>query len=148
MRYVRWLFSGTEIASPLANTGLALLRVFAGLSLALAHGIGKLPPSERFIEGVARMGFPLAEWFAWAAGLAEFAGGFLLAAGLMTRPASVFIIITMAVAAFIRHADDPFSMKEKALLFGVVALAFLLIGSGKYGLDAILRRRANKSHTS
>lgn len=48
----------------------------------------------------------------------------------------------MSVAAFLRHADDPYATKEKALLFGCVA--FLLIGSGKYGLDAIVRRRGQR----
>lgn len=144
MRTMRWLFSGAQIQSVSANVGLVFLRAFTGLSLAFAHGIGKLPPSERFVESVARMGFPLAEWFAWAAGLAEFVGGLCLAVGLLTRPASLFIVITMVVAAFLRHADDPFATKEKALLFGCVAFAFLWIGSGKYSLDAVLRSKRQK----
>jgi putative oxidoreductase len=124
-----------------ADVGLALLRVFTGLTLALAHGIGKIPPSERFVAGVAEMGFPLPVLFTWAAGLAEFAGGLLLAAGLLTRPASFFILFTMFVAVFIRQAGDPFGDLELPLLFGMVALLYLLAGSGRFGLDALLFRR-------
>jgi len=47
----------------------------------------------------------------------------------------------MFVAAFIRHGADPFSGKEKALLFFFISLAFLLIGAGKYGVDTWLRSR-------
>lgn len=141
LKMLKWLISGSESGSFSAQFGLTFLRGFTGLSLAFAHGIGKIPPSERFIESVSRMGFPLPDFFAWAAGISEFFGGLLLAAGLMTRPSSFLIIVTMAVAAFVRHADDPFTTKEKALLFACVALLFLLVGCGKYGLDALIRRR-------
>jgi len=144
MRWSKLLFSGAEISPVAVNAGLLLLRVFTGLSIAFAHGFNKMPPSQRFVESVGKLGFPVPEMFAWAAGCAEFFGGLLLAAGLMTRPASFFIAVTMFVAAFMRHAADPFTGKEKALLFGVVAVAFLLIGSGKYGLDTWIRRRGGK----
>lgn len=136
------LIGGIQIESGFANLGLLILRIFTGLSLAFGHGILKLPPSEKFIEGVANLGFPAPAFFAWAAVCTEFFGGLLLAVGLLTRPSAFFIFITMMVAAFLRHASDPYTVKEKALLFGVVAVVFLLIGSGKYALDAALRKRA------
>lgn len=141
LKMLKWLISGSESGSFSAQFGLTLLRVFTGLSLAFAHGIGKIPPSARFIESVSRMGFLIPDFFAWAAGISELFGGLLLAAGLITRPSSFLIVITMAVAAFVRHADDPFTTKEKALLFGCVALLFLLVGCGRYGVDALIRRR-------
>ena len=61
--------------------------------------------------------------------------------GLLTRPSAFFLAITMAVAAFLQHADDPFSGKEKALLYMMVFLLYLIVGSGKYGVDSLLRRR-------
>ena len=137
------LVGGAAIESAAANAGLAVLRVFAGLSMALAHGLGKVPPSAGFIEGTANMGFPLPALFAWAAGLSEFAGGLLMALGLGTRPASFFVGCTMFVAAFVRHADDPFKSQEKALLFLAISLTFVLAGAGKYSLDAWLRARAD-----
>jgi putative oxidoreductase len=135
------VFGGAVIESALANVGLTILRVFTGLSMAFAHGLGKIPPSERFVEGTANMGFPMPEFFAWAAGLSEFGGGVCLALGLFTRPSAFFLCCTMFVAGFIRHAADPFGGKEKALLFLAISLAFLLIGAGKYGVDAWVRSR-------
>lgn len=123
-----------------ADAGLLCLRVFAGLSLALAHGLGKLPPSERFLAGVVEMGFPLPWLFAWAAGLSESLGGLLLALGLLTRPSAFFILATMSVAAFVRQAGDPFLERELAFLYAVVAIHFLLTGPGRLSLDHWIRR--------
>jgi putative oxidoreductase len=142
MRQVRWFFfGGAGGGSATADLGLLLLRVFAGLSLAFAHGLGKLPPSARFLAGVEEMDFPLPLFFGWAAALSEFAGGLLLVLGLLTRPAAVFVGITMAVAAFIRQAGDPFGERELALLYGTVAVMLLLTGAGQYAIDARLRGR-------
>ena len=49
------LFSGEWGLSPQANVGLTVLRIFCGISLMLAHGMGKLPPSEQFVAGAANM---------------------------------------------------------------------------------------------
>ena len=136
-----FVFGGAVIDSVLANVGLTLLRVFTGLGMALGHGLGKIPPSDRFVSGTANLGFPAPEFFAWAAALAEFGGGLFLALGFMTRPATFFLGFTMFVAGFIRHAADPFSGKEKALLYLAIAVAFLLIGGGKYSVDAWIRSR-------
>ena len=122
-----------------ADFGLLVLRVFAGLSLAFGHGLGKLPVSSGFIEGVGNLGFPIPLVFAWAAALSEFMGGLFLAAGFYTRTAAVFIGLTMATAGFIRHAADPFGTKEKALLFLAVAVLFFFTGPGKYSLGRILK---------
>ena len=79
------------------------------------------------------------------AGLAELVGGLLIAAGLFTRPASCLLACTMGVAALMQHAADPlFSRtgpsKEMAVLYLVAAIAFALAGSGRWGIDALLRR--------
>ena len=47
----------------------------------------------------------------------------------------------MAVAAFVRHGGDPFGKKELSILYALFALGIMLIGPGRYSLDAILRRR-------
>lgn len=119
--------------------GLLALRVFAGLSLAFGHGLGKLPVSSGFVEGVGNLGFPIPIVFAWAAALSEFLGGLFLASGFYTRAATVFIGLTMATAGFIRHAQDPFGTKEKAFLFLAVALLFFFSGPGRFSLDRILK---------
>lgn len=135
----RYVFGGGVVSPWFADLGLTVLRVFTGLAMALAHGWGKIPPNDGFITGVGEMGFPIPTLFAWAAGASEFFGGLLLAAGLATRPAALAIFCTMFVAAFVRHADDPFRDTELALLFGSVALAFALLGAGRYSVDRFLR---------
>lgn len=134
------LFGGETGLSHQANFGLALLRSFAGLSLAFAHGLGKLPPSEGLIDGTAKMGFPLPVVFAWAAAFSEFLGGIFLAFGLFTRVAAFFICFTMLVALTGVHWADPFGKKEMALLYFFIAFAFLWKGSGEWSLDSFLRK--------
>lgn len=123
---------------------LALLRVFVGLCMAFSHGLGKIPPNEMLIGGVQALGFPMPELFAWAAGLAEFAGGVLLALGLLTRPAAAFVVFTMAVAAFGAHAADPFAKKEMALLYLFTALFFVIHGAGRWSIDNVLSAKCKK----
>ena len=142
--YHHFLIGGDGGASAIADAGLLVLRLIAGIALAFSHGIGKIPPSEPFVSTVGGMGFPLPDIFAWAAALAEFAGGLGLAVGLLTRPASALIAFTMATAFFIQHAADPFVTKEKAFLYGGVALLTLFMGAGRFSVDALLRRYASK----
>ncbi|MFP4161160.1 MAG: DoxX family protein [Ectothiorhodospira sp.] len=139
------LFGGAAPGAPLADAGLTVARVSAGLMMALGHGLDKLPPSPGFVGMVEGLGFPSPLLFAWLAALAEAAGGLLLAAGLFTRPAAAAILGAMGVAAFVAHGGDPLfatsgPSKELPLLYGAVMLAFLLAGSGRYGVDALFRR--------
>lgn len=133
------LFGGESGLSPWADAGLALLRIFAGIAMALGHGLGKVPPSEKFIENTANLGFPLPALFAWAAALSEFAGGIGLALGLLTRVSSFFIVCTMLVAVLGVHLNDPFAKQELGLLYLFIALAFMLKGAGNWSVDAFLR---------
>lgn len=126
--------------------GILLLRVLMGLGISLFHGYGKVfgGRMEQFTEGVAKMGFPMPDVFAWAGALSEFLGGILIALGLGTRIAAFFVFSTMAVAAFIRHASDPFDVKELALLYGTVAMAIVLIGPGRFSLDHLICKAFGK----
>jgi putative oxidoreductase len=134
-----FLFGGPGTSNSLADAGLAFLRVATGVGLA-THGIAKLPPPEGFVKGVAALGFPSPEIFAWAAGMSEFFGGILLAVGLLTRPAAMFILIVMSVAFFGQHRYDPFARKELSMMYGSSAVFFLLAGAGRFGIDRLLRR--------
>ncbi|HAA76445.1 TPA: DoxX family protein [Candidatus Latescibacteria bacterium] len=136
-----FLFGGSSIQGTAANIGLAILRIFSGLAMALAHGIEKVPPSERMITNLGNMGFPLPNLFAWAAGSAELFGGVFLAAGFMTRISAFFVSFTMVIAAFVAHAGDPFGRKEKALLFLCIGVMYLLVGAGKYSIDALIKKQ-------
>lgn len=129
--------------STAASVDAALLatRLIAGLSLALAHGVSKVPPSERFVARVAGMGFPAPDLFAWLAGIAELGGGLLLAVGLFTRPAALLVASNMTIIMFVALAGEPFLEREKPLLFFAIALLALLAGPGRYSLDAVAVRR-------
>lgn len=135
------LFGGVETRSNRLDVGLLVLRAVAGLALAFSHGLGKVPPSERFVERVAGMGLPMPELFAWLSATAEFGGGLLLLLGLLTRPVAFLIIGNMAVVTFLGHAGDPFGDREAAVLYGAIAILYLLAGAGRYSLDALVRRR-------
>ncbi|MCC6277788.1 MAG: DoxX family protein [Oligoflexia bacterium] len=122
----------------LAEIGLFTLRVFMGLTMAFTHGFQKIPPPQQLIDGVNALGFPSPVLFSWAAALAEF-GGLFIAIGLFTRPFSFLLAFTMAVAAFVVHAADPFSVKEMALLYFFISMFFMLHGPGRWSVDARLR---------
>ena len=123
------------------DLGLLLLRVGFGLTLAFGHGLGKLTNPQKFLGSVTRHGFPLPEVMAPIASLSEFVGGILLAIGLATRPAAVFVIGTMLGAAFVVHGGDPFSKKESALAYALAAVVILVAGPGRYSVDARLEKR-------
>jgi putative oxidoreductase len=141
MQWKSVLLGGSQAESVAGNLGLLLLRAFTGLSMALAHGLPKFGKADGFIEGVAELGFPAPGFFGWAAILSEFVGGLLLALGLGTRVAAGMILITMLVAALMSHGTDPFSQQEKAWLYGLLALMFLLKGAGRYSVDALIQPR-------
>ncbi len=133
------LFGGESGLSWAANAGLAFLRIFTGLALAFGHGIGKIPPSKKFVEIVGGLGFPLPTVFAWIASLTEFGGALFLALGLFTRISGFFVSIFMIVAAFGVHLNDPFGKKEKALLYLFIALLFFFKGGSDWSIDALIR---------
>ena len=123
------------------DSTILLLRLWLG-SMMIYHGWGKVFGNiDGFAAGVANMGFPMPELFAWAAALSEFGGGILLVIGLFTRPAAFFITFTMFIAAFVRHLDDPFGEKELALTYLVIAIAITIAGPGKAALDKVLFAR-------
>jgi len=128
--------------SSAVSFGLLWLRVLAGLGIA-SHGWQKIAGGfmPKFIAGVAAMGFPMPEVFAWAAALSELVGGMLLVLGLGTRVAALSVFVTMSVAAFIRHAADPMKVKELAFAYWAISGALLLMGGGRYSLGALVRRK-------
>lgn len=141
MKICNLIFSARNTNEMNNDMSLAVLRVFIGLTMAFGHGLGKLPPPEMLVNGLKSMGLPAAEFFAWAAALAEFIGGILLAIGLLTRPAALSIVITMAVAAFVAHGSDPFSGKEMALLYFFTSLFFMMFGAGRWSVDQMLAKK-------
>jgi putative oxidoreductase len=137
---VQDLVFGPRRDSPEIDAGLLILRVVAGLAIALLHGLGKVPPSPGFVGMIGGMGFPAPELFAWLAAIAEFGGGLLLAAGLLTRPAALLLFFHFAVVVLFVHAGESLGDRELPMMFWAIALQFLLTGPGRYSLDALIGR--------
>lgn len=136
----------SAIQQPASAVGLLWLRVLMGLGIA-SHGYQKIFGGHiaQLTQGVAQLGFPLPELFAWAAALSEFLGGLCIVLGLGTRIAAAFVLVTMSVAAFLQHAADPFRVKELALAYWTMAGTLLPTGAGALSLDALIRRRSRRN---
>ena len=123
------------------DEGLLLLRVGIGLMF-LYHGWPKvtggvavwtkLGASMKFLG----IGFMPAFW-GFMAAAAEFGGGLLLIAGLLFRPTCAMLVSTMAVAVAMKLGTGAgLSGAAHPLELGIVFLSLILIGPGRYSLDA------------
>lgn len=117
---------------------LLILRVGVAI-LMLTHGIPKL----QMLLGGGEIQFPgvmgLSPGVSLAlAVLAEVLGSILIFIGLGTRLATVPLIITMLVAVFMIHANDPFANQELGLLYLLMYIPLMILGSGKFSLDKLL----------
>jgi len=123
-----------------------LVRVTAGLLL-LPHGAQKLfgwfggygvDATGQFFA--AKLGLPAS--FALLAGLIEVFGGLALAAGFLTRAAAALVFALMAVAVIWVHLPIGYFWMtgglEYPLMWGLVALAFVFRGGGRYSVDALI----------
>lgn len=140
------------------SIGLLVLRLGVAGYL-LTHGRGKL---EMLLAGqFEQFGDPVglgSEASLVLITVAEFLCSLLVILGLGTRFAAAVIVVGMAVAAFVAHAQDPWTMeqgyklwvsgaaqswasREPALLYLIPALALVFTGAGRYALDALLGRR-------
>ena len=72
---------------------------------------------------------------------AEFFCSVLIGIGLGTRLATIPLMFTMFVAAFISHGDDPFRRKETVLLYILLYITLLVTGSRKYSIDSLISRK-------
>jgi putative oxidoreductase len=120
--------------SLLNNIGLAFFRIAVSVMM-MTHG---LPKFQKLIAGNFEFGDPIGIGAApslFLAVLGEFICPLLIILGYKTRLFAIPTAITMAVAAFIAHAADPFGTKEKALLYLVAFITIALLGPGKYSLD-------------
>lgn len=145
------------------DLALLLLRLL-GLALAFEHGWGKVTAlatgeGGRLIQGVATLGFPMPGLFAWAAALAEFAGGLAVGLGVGTRVGAAFAAFTMGVAAFRRHHAIEQILASLGLLavpeetlkgwgnpalataYFLVFTALALTGPGRFALERVVARR-------
>lgn len=135
---IKSLFSVPQHAL-FTDVALLILRVVAGLAF-MFHGWGKIQnPFGWMGEDAFAPGFLQA-----LAALSEFGGGLAWILGLVVPLASLGILCTMAVAAFL-HAvmlGDPFVASgpgqgsyELASVYFCMALLFIATGPGRISLD-------------
>jgi len=130
----------------LSGIALPLVRLAAGLII-VPHGCQKLfgwfggggiQGSAQFFEQMVGLA-PGAGWAVFVGGV-EVIGGLLLAIGLFTRIAAAAIAIQMLyIVFFINWANGFFTIPkagiEHPLLWGIVALAFVFMGGGRFSVD-------------
>jgi len=137
------LTSATNVLSPIAEP---LVRVASGLFLA-PHGAQKLfgwfggygiDATGQFFA--SKLGLPAS--LAVVSGLIEFFGGLMLAAGIATRPIAALVVGLMTVAVVKVHLPAGFFWTdggyEYPLLWGIVALSYVIRGGGRYSVDALI----------
>ena len=130
------------MTSKLNDIGIFILRCTFGIIMFGAHG---LPKFERLLSGNEIKFFDpfgLGSTFSLILAVgAEFIGAALLTLGIFSRLSTLSFAITMFVAAFIYHADDPFKSQEKAILFFAAYIVLFITGPGKYSLQKFIDRR-------
>ena len=123
------------------SIGIFLLRVGISLPMIIIHGWPKL---SSYIEGNVDLFYPLGIGYELSLLLAIFAEvicSILLILGLFSRISAIPLIITMLVAMFLVNAGQPFIVKEKAFVFLMTYVFILLVGSGKFSIDALLTKK-------
>jgi putative oxidoreductase len=135
----------TTRSERLASISLLALRLGAAGLLFLGHGLPKLSDASaragRFADPIGlgpELGFALVIF-------SEVVCAVLVAAGLLTRLATLPVLVFFLVAALVHHAADPWPKRELPVLYFTAFLAILVQGAGRYSLDAWLARRKERS---
>ncbi|MCB9662827.1 MAG: DoxX family protein [Alphaproteobacteria bacterium] len=124
------------------DAGLLLLRVVPAVFMLTLHGWGKL---QALLAGAEGFPDPLGVGSLASATLAvgaEVGASAFVAVGLFTRLATVPLVITMAVAAFVLHAGDDLATRESALVYLTLFLTVAALGPGRWSLDGLRAPRA------
>jgi putative oxidoreductase len=129
-----------------APFGYAFIRVLVMLVL-LSNGIDKVfyGGAGRIATGsITTLGFPQPYAWAWAVAYLELYGAIMLGLGLFTRPVAFAMTVMLAVISFgiMIHRGMFWTTGgiEVSLLLGLVTLAFVIGGGGRYSLDRAIGR--------
>lgn len=137
------------------------LRLAAGAGF-INHGWAKLARGpEHFAALLNQLHVPMPQAMAWLSTLTEFLGGIALIAGLFVSLTAVPLIVTMLVAFLTIHSHYGFSavktigLTPQGPVFGppgyeinviyiACLLALLVMGAGRWSVDALLAGRFKK----
>ena len=109
------------------NLGLFVLRLGVGVNVALLHGLDKVRHYS-FMLAVA----------------AEFVAGILVTLGLAGRLAALLLAVSLGLTLFSGEAGLPWRQREATVLYLTATLAILMLGCGRWALDAVLWKRFRK----
>jgi putative oxidoreductase len=126
---------------------LLLIRLYWGWQFA-QDGWGKLNHLGRVTDYFASLNLPAPHMTAISVGLIELVGGILLAVGLATRLTALVLFVNMTVAFWAAEKEvflDVLSNPDKfqaadAYNYWFAALLILILGSGFFAVDTLLRR--------
>lgn len=124
------------------NVAALLLRIVFG-GMFVHYGYGKLVNYDAILPvfgdiiGIgSQLSFNLVIF-------AELFCGLFILLGFVTRFSVIPVFITMIVAYFVAHANDPFDAKQIAFVYLVLCPVVFVLGSGKYSVDALIFRNKN-----
>lgn len=128
----------TSVNQQFSGIWLFALRVVTSAFM-LTHGY---PKFLKLLSGDTAFGDPLGIGPTLSLVLTVFAEFFcsvFLMLGLAARLSTIPLIITMATAAFVVHADDPLGKQEFPILYLLIYVTILVFGPGKFAIDAKLK---------
>lgn len=116
------------------DIGLLILRVGIGLMMIFPHGWGKMMGFSKNLDS-----FPdplgIGSMMSFGGALfSEIICSLMLILGIKTRFFATPLLFTMLIAALVVHSNDPWMVKEKAALYGLVYLVLIISGGGKYSV--------------
>jgi len=135
--------------SKYTNTGLLILRAGMGIMFFL-HGFPKLTggiETWTFLGStMSNLGINFAyPFWGFLAAFSESIGGLFLAAGLLTRLAAAGLFFTMFTATVMHLSNgDGLMGSAHPIEAGIVFLAFVAMGAGKYSIDHLLAKHLKK----
>jgi putative oxidoreductase len=127
---------------PLSEPAETLLRVVAGAAL-VTHGWGKIQDPFAAAGMVEGLGFHPGEVWSLLLSLTEFAGGLCIAIGLLTRPAALAASFLLGVTAYFHWVvqAEGWAGAEKSVIWLAVMLFFVIRGSNRHSVDALIGRQ-------
>ena len=121
------------------DLGLTIVRIFAGIII-IPFGMEMFDAEAMsgYTKWLTDIGLPLPGFMAYVGKVAELVGGIFLILGLLTRLASVFLMITMAVITFVMSSG---SITDMTFLLLLLFAVYLFSGGGKYSVDALIAKK-------
>lgn len=119
-----------------------LLRVVAGLAL-VSHGAMKIGSPFGAVEMVEGLGFYPGIFWSPLLAFTEFFGGFLIAIGLLTRPAALAAAFVLLVTVWFHWITmgQGYGGAEKSILWAAIFLFFAVRGGNRHSVDAKIGRQ-------